>query len=62
MRKNPVFITAEDAAELLDCSRRKLWQLTKDRKIPHVRIGGSVKYERQSLLDWLAQQLAASTK
>ena len=49
--------TARDAARALAISERKLWQLTKDGIIPHVKIGRSVRYPADKLREWLASQM-----
>jgi len=38
-------LTPKQAATALAISPRKLWQLTKDGDIPHVRMGRSVRYD-----------------
>jgi excisionase family DNA binding protein len=37
------------AAEILDCSERKLWTLTNEKKIRVTRIGGSIRYALEDL-------------
>ncbi len=40
-----LLVDSHTAARLLSISPRKLWQLTKDGDIPHVRMGRSVRYD-----------------
>jgi predicted DNA-binding transcriptional regulator AlpA len=50
----------KDAALALGISERLLWQLTKDDRIPHIRIGRAVVYPVSKLQDWLNAQAAES--
>lgn len=45
-----------DAARTLGLSERTLWSLTKQGKVPFVRIGKAVRYPRHLLLRWLEEQ------
>ena len=51
----PLLLTARQAADALAISPRKLWQLTKDREVPHVRLGRSVRYPAEDLRQWIAR-------
>jgi excisionase family DNA binding protein len=44
------------AARLLSISERSLWSLMKSGSIPHVRIGRSVRYDREDLKAWIEKQ------
>jgi len=45
-RENPtLLLTPRQAAESFAISERKLWQMTKDGKIPRVLLGRSVRYD-----------------
>ena len=44
-------LKVREAASLLSISERQLWQLTKDGKIPAVRLGNCVRYQR---FQWLS--------
>ena len=61
----PLALRPRDASKALDLSPRTLWQLTKDGKIPCVRIGtgkrGIVLYPVSVLQAWLDEQ-AQTTK
>ena len=58
----PLLWTARDAARALAISERKLWSLTKEGTIPHVKIGRSVRYPADELRDWLAAQLKGGAR
>ena len=51
----PLCISAKDAARVLSISDRHLWQLTKDEKIPSVKIGCRVVYSVDALKDFVNQ-------
>lgn len=51
----PLLLTSRDAARLLAISERTLWGLTKVGKIPVVRIGRSIRYDRHDLTRWIEQ-------
>ena len=44
------------AARLLGISPRKLWGLTKNGKVPHVRIGRATLYPTETIRRWLEAQ------
>lgn len=45
-----------EAAELLQVSRSKLYQLAQAGEIPVVRLAGSVRIPRLQLVEWIAAQ------
>ncbi|MCA9055447.1 MAG: helix-turn-helix domain-containing protein [Planctomycetaceae bacterium] len=51
-----LLLTAEQAAESLTISPRKLWELTSTGQLPCVRIGRAVRYDRADLEAWIAAQ------
>ena len=56
---DPIQILAlrpKDAAKALGLGSRKLWELTADGTIPHVRCGRAILYPVRELQDWLADQ------
>lgn len=55
-------IEASEAAELVGVSEWKIYDLARRHLLPHVRIGRRVLFRRQSLLQWLADQEAASVR
>jgi excisionase family DNA binding protein len=51
-----LLLDAPAAAAALSISPRKLWQLTKDGQLPHLRIGRRVLYDPAALQRWIADQ------
>ena len=43
------------AAELLDTSRSKTYELVASGEIPSIRLGGSIRVPAQALRDWIAK-------
>jgi excisionase family DNA binding protein len=61
-RKTNIEVTAilvdpREAARRLAISPRTLWQLTKDRVVPSMRIGKCVRYRVADLDDWTRRQI-----
>ncbi|MFN8721811.1 MAG: substrate-binding domain-containing protein [Rhodospirillales bacterium] len=52
-------LTSEEAAEFLRLSRRKLFQLVGERRLPVARIDGRLLFPRRALEAWLDAQLEA---
>ncbi len=51
----PLLITAEEFAELMQLSVRTLWRLRSGGQIPEpLRIGGAVRWRRDSVIEWIA--------
>lgn len=52
-------LTAREAMALLKIGRTKLWELTRDSRIPAYRVGSgkraALRYKRSELLAWLDQ-------
>ncbi len=46
-------LTEQQAATFLKFSRRKVFSLRVDGKLPHKQIGGQVRYLKSNLLRWL---------
>lgn len=61
---SPLALRPRDAAKALGISPRLLWQLTKDGKVPCVRVGGikrqTLLYPVAELQAWLSQKANAS--
>lgn len=57
----PLAFRRREAAKMLGISERLLWQLTKDRRIPFVHVGGTkrktVLYPLAELEAWLGRKL-----
>jgi excisionase family DNA binding protein len=53
---SPLLVDCKQASRLLSICERKLWQMTKDRQIPSLKIGKSVRYRVADLDRWTQQQ------
>ena len=51
-----VFLTAQEAADLLRVQRRSLYRLVRLQQIPFRRIGRAIRFERNELLTWTKPQ------
>jgi excisionase family DNA binding protein len=62
----PLALRPRDAAKALGISPRLLWQLTKDGRVPCVRVGSgkrkTVLYPLADLKAWLSQQAEAAKR
>lgn len=47
-------LTAQEAADLLRINRETLYVLAGQRKIPHARLGRSLRFSKRALVAWLA--------
>ena len=52
-----ILIEPREAARRLAISPRTLWQLTKDRVVPSMKIGKCVRYRVADLEDWTRRQI-----
>jgi len=43
-------------AKLLGCSRGKLYSLVESNRIPHIRLGGLIRFDPKSTAKWLRSQ------
>ena len=57
LHEPPVLITEKEAARLLGCCERSVWQLRKDGKIRCVKIGTAVRYARSEIDRFVASQM-----
>lgn len=46
-------LTTKQVAELLQLNPQKIYQLVSEHKIPFVRIGSSVRFNSESLEQWI---------
>ena len=46
-------LTADDAAALLRVRRSTVYELTRTRRLPHVRVGRRILFVRSDLADWV---------
>jgi excisionase family DNA binding protein len=51
-----VFLTAQEAADLLRVQRRSLYRLVQQQRIPYRRVGRAIRFERNELLAWTQPQ------
>ena len=49
-------LTAEEVAYLLGMGVDWVYAQTRKGRIPHIRLGRSVRYRRQAILDWLEKK------
>jgi excisionase family DNA binding protein len=45
--------TAEELAELLALSRKHIYKLAKNRRMPSLRIGGAIRFDPHATANWL---------
>jgi excisionase family DNA binding protein len=50
---NHVYLTANEASELLRMSLSKLYKMTMSKTIPHYKCGGKVLFKTQELMDFV---------
>jgi excisionase family DNA binding protein len=53
-------ITADEAAVILNVSKAWVYEQTRQRRMPHVRLGRYVRYRRSTLNAWLEEQESSS--
>jgi len=53
MQQAALLLNSREAARILAISPRQLWELTKQREIPCVRIRSSVRYHLADLQAWI---------
>ena len=51
-------LTLHDASLYLKVSERTIWQLAKDGKVPHGKVGNQYRFTRAQLTAWLEEQNA----
>lgn len=57
-----MLLTVKETAELLRISERYTYQLIKKNKLPHIKLGGKILCDKQSLMDYLKSIEQASIK
>jgi excisionase family DNA binding protein len=55
-KAEPLVMTVEAAAALLGISRTSMYRLIAQRKVPHIRLNGSVRIPRRELEAWVQAQ------
>lgn len=52
-RVAPIAVSASDLAKMLGVSLRQVWRLNSAGKLPKpIKLGGSVRWNRQEIMDW----------
>ncbi len=51
-----VLLTVKEAAKLLTISAKKLYRMAALGRVPHIRLGRSVRFQREELERWIQQQ------
>lgn len=46
-------LTLEEAVEILQISKPTMYRLTSQKRIPHIKVGGSVRFLESRLIEWL---------
>lgn len=53
--KQPVMLTVNDVAEMLNCSARTVYRLTDSGRIPRpIKLGALVRWPRKTIEQWIA--------
>ncbi|MGE0878663.1 MAG: helix-turn-helix domain-containing protein [Acidimicrobiia bacterium] len=60
-RRIEALLTADDIAELLGVPKRYVYRLVADRRIPFVKWGHYVRFERQAINEWVAANRVPET-
>ena len=58
---NHVYLTANEASELLRMSKSKLYKMTMCKSIPHYKCGGKVLFKTQELMDFVEKGINATS-
>jgi excisionase family DNA binding protein len=59
---NQVYLTANEASELLRMSLSKLYKMTMSKSIPHYKCGGKVLFKKQELMDFVEKGINATSE
>jgi excisionase family DNA binding protein len=51
-------LTVEQAADYLQLSRATLFKLMKEQRLPHAKLGGSIRFSKAQLLGWVEAHAA----
>lgn len=59
----PEFLTVPQVAQLLKCDRSTIYELIRQGRIPHIKLGerAGIRIPKAEFEQWIADQLAAST-
>jgi excisionase family DNA binding protein len=58
---NQIYLTANEASELLRMSKSKLYKMTMCKSIPHYKCGGKVLFKTQELMDFVEKGIDATS-
>ncbi|EHN6916832.1 TPA: helix-turn-helix domain-containing protein [Campylobacter jejuni] len=47
------YMSEKDLSKFLNISLTSLWRLRKENKIPYIRIGKTIRYEKNAIIKWL---------
>ena len=61
-KRGPVALTVAEIAELLNVSQRHIYKLVAENQIPHVKIGGSVRFDAKDISDWIGKKIEEQEK
>ena len=57
----PALLTAAEAASLLKCSLWMVYELAKQDKLPHFRLGKQLRFSSKALMTWAENQSSITT-
>jgi excisionase family DNA binding protein len=57
LEKRTTALTVSDAAEVLNISVRQVYSLVASNKIPHIKIGGSIRFDPSEFATWVRQNM-----
>src|SRR5581483_11836507 len=57
LEKRTTALTVSDIAEVLHVSARQVYSLAASNKIPHMRVGGSIRFDPSEFAAWLRQKM-----
>lgn len=49
-------LTADQVADIVGVSKDRIWELSRQGKIPTVKIGRSRRYRLESIMEWVVDQ------
>ncbi|MFX3627589.1 helix-turn-helix domain-containing protein [Campylobacter sp. LH-2024] len=47
------YMSEKDLSKFLNISVTSLWRLRKENKIPYIKIGKTIRYEKNAIIKWL---------
>lgn len=57
IRQMRTLLTAEQLALLIECSKKCIYALVKQRRLPSIRIGSMIRFDPQVTADWLEARM-----